>query len=82
MDQVPTGRTGKGRKGHEYEHPEIVELARTLSRTLVMGRLPTLRQVAERLAAAGYVSANGTPLSAAIVSRLLYPSGSKIAPCL
>jgi DNA invertase Pin-like site-specific DNA recombinase len=66
-----TGVKVEGRKNYAEINPEMVALAKKLRRYPVKGRRRSLRQVADELAAAGYVSSGGTPYTATAVQRML-----------
>lgn len=66
--------TGKceGRKAHTELAPEIVREAKRLARrSRKTGKARSLRQIATELAALGYTSAKGTPLSPTIVANII-----------
>lgn len=66
--------TGKceGRRSHAERHPTLPQEARRLARkSPKTGRRRSLRGVAAELAALGFLSDSGTPLSPSIIQRLL-----------
>jgi DNA invertase Pin-like site-specific DNA recombinase len=65
-----TGKCG-GRKSYLERDADMVALAKKLHRYPVNGRRRSLREVAAELAAQGFVSAKGTPFTAAAVSRMV-----------
>lgn len=64
------GKCG-GRHSYRERDTTMVDLARKLHRYPVNGRRRSLRDVAAELAAAGHLSAKGTPFTAMAVSRML-----------
>jgi DNA invertase Pin-like site-specific DNA recombinase len=66
-----TGVKVEGRKAYAEISPEMVALAKKLGRYPVKGRRRSLRQIADELAAAGYVSSIGTPYTATAILRML-----------
>ncbi len=65
-----TGKCG-GRKSYLERDADMVGLAKKLHRYPVHGRRRSLREVAAELAVQGFVSAKGTPFTAAAVSRMV-----------
>jgi hypothetical protein len=61
----------EGRKNYAEINPAMVALAKKLRRYPIKGRRRSLRQVADELAAAGYVSSIGTPYTATAILRML-----------
>ncbi len=68
--RAAAGKCG-GRKSYAERSPEMVALARKLSRYSLHGRKRSLREVAAELASHGYVSTSGKPFAAAAVLRML-----------
>jgi DNA invertase Pin-like site-specific DNA recombinase len=66
-----TGVKVEGRKNYAEINPEMVALAKKLRRYPIKGRRRSLRQVADELAAAGYMSSVGAPYTATAVLRML-----------
>jgi DNA invertase Pin-like site-specific DNA recombinase len=66
-----TGVKVEGRKNYGEINSEMVALAKKLRRYPIKGRRRSLRQVADELAAAGYVSSVGTPYTATSVARMI-----------
>jgi DNA invertase Pin-like site-specific DNA recombinase len=66
-----TGVKVEGRKNYAEINPEMVALAKKLRRYPIKGRRRSLRQVADELAATGYVSSIGTPYTATAILRML-----------
>ena len=65
-----TGKCG-GRKSYEERNPEMVALAKRLSRYTINNRKRSLRDVAAELAAAGHVTKSDTPYAATAISRMI-----------
>jgi DNA invertase Pin-like site-specific DNA recombinase len=61
----------EGRKSHAELNPELVALAKKLHRYPTNGRRRSLREVATDLAAAGHMSATGTPFTAMTIKRMV-----------
>jgi hypothetical protein len=68
---VGTSVKVEGRKNYAEISPEMVALAKKLRRYPIKGRRRSLRQVADELAATGYVSSIGTPYTATAILRML-----------
>jgi hypothetical protein len=66
-----TGVKVEGRKNYAEINPAMIALARKLRRYPVKGRRRSLRQVANELAAPGYVSSVGAPYTATAILRML-----------
>jgi DNA invertase Pin-like site-specific DNA recombinase len=62
-----TGKCG-GRKSHQELSPEVVALARSLSR---LRKKPSLRSISTELAKAGHLNKNGKPYAAESVASML-----------
>jgi DNA invertase Pin-like site-specific DNA recombinase len=65
-----TGKCG-GRKNYEERNPEMVALAKKLSRSPIGGRKRSLRIIAADLAAAGHVAEGGKPFAATAIARMI-----------
>jgi DNA invertase Pin-like site-specific DNA recombinase len=66
------GKRVEGRKGYAETSPELVKEAKRLARKNPRtGQRRSLREIAEELAALGFVTANGTTFAATAVKRLL-----------
>ena len=61
----------EGRKSVAEMRPDVVELARSLSRARPKGGKRSLREIAAALAVEGHVTGNGTPYTATSISRML-----------
>jgi DNA invertase Pin-like site-specific DNA recombinase len=68
--KAATGKCG-GRKNYEERNPEMVALAKKLTRYTVNGRKRSLRDVAAELEAAGHTTADGKRYAATAVSRMI-----------
>lgn len=68
--RAATGKCG-GRKSYQERDADMVAMAKKLHRYPVNGRRRTLREVADELAAQGFMSATGTPFTASAVSRMI-----------
>lgn len=66
-----TGVKVEGRKSLAELNPAAVDMAKRLRRYRTNGRLRTLRQIAEELAASGHLTRKGRPYSAAAVARMV-----------
>jgi len=65
------GRRIEGRKAYRETHPEMVAVAKRLSRKPRGGKRRSLRQVAAKLAAQGYGRGNGKPFNAQTVKNMI-----------
>lgn len=65
------GRRVEGRKSYKEKAPKLVALAKRLSRKPRGGKRPSLRQVADQLAAQGYARDNGKPFNAQTVKNMI-----------
>ena len=65
--------TGKceGRKSHAERNPELVALVRRMRRAKPKGGQRSLREIADELAAQGYLNAHGRPFAAASIKSML-----------
>ena len=68
--KAATGKCG-GRKNYEERNPEMVALAKKLTRYTVNGRKRSLRDVAAELEAAGHTTADGKRYAATAVSHMI-----------
>ena len=62
----------EGRKSHAERKPEVVALAKRLSRkNPKTGKRRSLREIATRLAEAGHVNENGQPFAAKSIKAIV-----------
>jgi DNA invertase Pin-like site-specific DNA recombinase len=66
-----TGVKVEGRKNYAEINPEMVALAKKLRRYKVQGRKRNLRDIADELALAGFVTGTGKPYAAAAVVEMI-----------
>ncbi len=61
----------EGRKNYAEIKPEMVARAKKLRRYKVQGRKRTLREIADELAKAGFLTGNGKPYAAAAIVKMI-----------
>jgi DNA invertase Pin-like site-specific DNA recombinase len=66
-----TGVKVEGRKNYAEINPEMVNMAKKLRRYKVQGRRRTLREIADELATAGFITSTGRPYAAAAIARMI-----------
>jgi DNA invertase Pin-like site-specific DNA recombinase len=66
-----TGMKVEGRKSYAEARPEVVTLAKKLHRYPVNGHRRSLREVSQKLAAAGHMTKAGKPYAAAAIAKMI-----------
>jgi DNA invertase Pin-like site-specific DNA recombinase len=69
--RATTGVKVEGRKNYAEINPEMVALAKKLRRYKVQGRKRTLREIANELAKAGFITGTDRPYAAAAIAKMI-----------